>query len=89
MEDYQLLSTHASQHLFLNSPIDDDGCFDTSLVESTKDDSLQGLTGKAALSEGTTAIIDHLRLLGHLFGIEEIEHKYPYDWKSKTPVIVR
>ncbi len=34
-------------------------------------------------------ICAHLKETGHLLKLEEIEHSYPHDWRSKTPVIFR
>lgn len=35
------------------------------------------------------AIADHMTETGHLIALKEIEHSYPHDWRSKTPVIFR
>lgn len=45
--------------------------------------------GKGVLGEGTDAMVDLLRERGVLLAEETIEHRYPYDWKSKKPIIVR
>ena len=34
-------------------------------------------------------ICAHMEETGHLLALKEIEHSYPHDWRSKTPVIFR
>ncbi len=34
-------------------------------------------------------ICAHIEETGHLIALKEIEHSYPHDWRSKTPVIFR
>ncbi len=34
-------------------------------------------------------IVKHIEETGHLLMLKEIEHSYPHDWRSKTPVIFR
>ncbi|GLI55800.1 isoleucine--tRNA ligase [Propionigenium maris DSM 9537] len=34
-------------------------------------------------------IAAHMEETGHLLALKEIEHSYPHDWRSKTPVIFR
>jgi isoleucyl-tRNA synthetase len=64
------------------SPVDDVGRF-------TDDVGVEGLTGLEVLGEGTRRVIEMLRASGRLLQHRPYEHKYPYDWRSKTPVIVR
>eukprot|EP00741_Cyanophora_paradoxa_P005716 tig00000940_g5540.t1 len=47
------------------------------------------LAGLAVLGEGTEAVLAELRARGALALEERHEHKYPYDWRTKKPVIVR
>lgn len=39
--------------------------------------------------EANKAIISHLESTSHLLKMKKIEHSYPFDWRSKTPVIFR
>lgn len=47
------------------------------------------LIGKEVLGDGTGAVIDLLREHGKLLKEVEVAHKYPYDWRTKKPVIFR
>lgn len=52
----------------------------------------QSLNGKDVFSTGNRAILELLQSIsvpgnGVLIKIEKIKHRYPYDWKTKTPVI--
>ena len=79
------------------SPVDDNGCF----TEDAYPDCPGLLQGKNILREGTKAVIDlldnpppikieNLDLWGSfVFATHQIEHKYPLDWRTKRPVIVR
>ena len=62
------------------SPIDHRGC----LTEEAGD-LFKGLV----YSEANKAIIKHLTETGHILKMQEINHSYPHDWRSKTPVIFR
>lgn len=39
------------------------------------------------LSEGNKAVIDMLK--DNLVHLDQITHSYPYDWRTKQPVIIR
>lgn len=48
------------------------------------------LAGLPVLEEGNRAVLDHLARLGHLLHQDSnFVHSYPYDWRSKKPVILR
>jgi isoleucyl-tRNA synthetase len=53
------------------------------------------LYGKSVQSDGPVAVLDYLRSLSESSGrasvlaTHEITHKYPIDWRTKKPVIVR
>jgi hypothetical protein len=47
------------------------------------------LHGLKVLKEGTAAVLDALREAGRLLHTHDYAHKYPYDWRTKQPVIVR
>ena len=59
------------------SPIDHRGCLTEEAGELFK-----GLV----YSEANKAIIKHLTETGHILKMQEINHSYPHDWRSKTPV---
>lgn len=79
LEDYGLLSAH---HVSPFSPVDDKGTF----TAEVQPPSLRGLS---VLDEGNKAVIDLLEESGALIHQHPYKHKYPYDWRSKEPVIVR
>lgn len=74
-------SSSATALADLPSPIDDSGCFVAGI-----DDRLVGLE---ALGRGSDVMRDILREQDVLLRQERVEHKYPYDWKTKQPVLVR
>lgn len=80
MEDYELCTKHGIPAF---APVDDSGCFtDEALPENPA-----LIQGKAVLGDGNAAILE---LLGSkILGTHPLEHKYPYDWRTKLPVIVR
>lgn len=45
------------------------------------------LKGKYVLSEGTREILELIK--SDLMHLGEIIHSYPYDWRTKEPVIIR
>ncbi|EEP77524.1 hypothetical protein UREG_02373 [Uncinocarpus reesii 1704] len=47
------------------------------------------LSGKHVLDEGNRSVIKHLVEEGHLLHKHRYKHKYPYDWRSKLPIIIR
>ncbi|KAI8875117.1 Aminoacyl-tRNA synthetase, partial [Backusella circina FSU 941] len=63
------------------SPIDDEG-------KLTKEAGL-GLEGKFAFKEGNSAIIELLKGENALVIQRDYTHKYPYDWRTKQPVMLR
>src|SRR5271168_4742310 len=78
-EDYGLLSKYSVPPF---SPVDDDGTF----TEAVRPESLGGLS---VLGEGNEAVVSLLEENGSLLHKEKYVHRYPYDWRSKEPVIVR
>ena len=65
----------------LLSLVDEDGKF-TAVAPAP-------LPGLYALKEGNTAVISLLRDSSSLLSLQPIVHRYPYDWRSKTPVLTR
>jgi isoleucyl-tRNA synthetase len=78
-EDYNLLS---QLDILPFSPVDDNGNF----TDAVLPESLRGLP---VLDEGNKAIVELLQESGALVHQHIYQHKYPYDWRSKKPVIVR
>jgi isoleucyl-tRNA synthetase len=47
------------------------------------------LAGKDVLKNGNTAVMNMLSKCGSLLHREEYKHRYPYDWRTKKPIIFR
>jgi isoleucyl-tRNA synthetase len=77
-EDYQ---TGLKYDLSLVSPVDDVGKFTIEAGER--------FMGLSVLGEGNVAIIDALTEVKALLKVEDYNHKYPYDWRTKKPTIFR
>ncbi|KAH0543106.1 hypothetical protein FGG08_002532 [Glutinoglossum americanum] len=82
MEDYEAC---AKLGIEVFAPVDESGCFTRAAL--TRDPEL--LEGKSVLSEGTETVLDYLEANGHILHTHKYVHKYPYDWRSKLPVIIR
>ena len=63
------------------SLVDDRGIFNT--------DAGEDLAGLSVLKEGNAKVVEILTTNGTLIKEEAYNHKYPYDWRTKKPVIVR
>jgi isoleucyl-tRNA synthetase len=77
-EDYL---TGLKYGLDMISPVDDVGKFTIEAGEKFK--------GLSVLGDGNTAIIDALSEANALLKVEDYNHKYPYDWRTKKPTIFR
>ncbi|EOD39833.1 hypothetical protein EMIHUDRAFT_223387 [Emiliania huxleyi CCMP1516] len=64
-------------------PVDEKGCFTAATEEAA------GFAGESVLDDGNEAVLTALREGGSLLAAARHEHRYPYDWRSKTPVIFR
>ncbi len=65
------------------APVDNDGLF----TEEAFPDQPDRLTGISVLDGGSAAVLD---ILGDdVLDVHEYTHKYPYDWRTKQPIIVR
>ncbi len=82
MDDYNVCS---QQGIAAFAPVDDEGRF----TEDALPDEPGRLKNKEVLWGGSKAILAYLADLGQILGIEKYIHKYPYDWRTKQPVIVR
>ena len=77
MEDYELCLKHGISAF---APVDDDGCF----IEG-----LEMLSGQEVLTTGNKSVLKILSDHDCLLARHDYKHKYPYDWRSKQPVITR
>ncbi|KAK3538006.1 hypothetical protein QTP70_027327 [Hemibagrus guttatus] len=78
MEDYSV-ATHF--HLPVECMVDEEGRFTEAAGAE--------LQGQSVLKEGTSTVISMLRAAGALLKEEQCVHSYPYDWRSKMPVVIR
>ncbi|KAL2427281.1 Isoleucine-tRNA ligase [Exophiala dermatitidis] len=86
MEDYEALQPLIqSSRVAVRAPVDNLGRFDN--TASPTDPSI--LAGKYAFKEGNQAVLDLLRRHGLLVLRHEYKHKYPIDWRTKEPVMIR
>ncbi len=82
MEDYDLCLKHGIEAV---APVNDEGLF----TEKAMPHSPKTLQGKSVLTGGNDAVLKYLTDLGHVIASYRYKHKYPYDWRSKLPVIIR
>ncbi len=83
-EDYEMMKAHgllAAEEPF--SPIDDQGRYTSDVPRASE---LQGLP---VLDEGARAVVGLLDRAGLLLAELPHRHRYPCDWRSKQPVVVR
>nr|CAG8472511.1 11615_t:CDS:10 [Entrophospora candida] len=79
MEDYEICK-RLNRPAFC--PVDNLGNFTSEVGEA----SFEGLS---VLKEGSTAVINFLKKKNYLIAVEKFKHNYPYDWRTKEPVILR
>ncbi|KAK3335314.1 tRNA synthetases class I-domain-containing protein [Cercophora scortea] len=79
-DDYQVC---LSLGIPVSAPVDNEGLF----TEDAYPDDPDRLKGIAVLKSGSPAVLD---LLGDLvLDVHKYKHKYPYDWRTKQPIIIR
>ncbi|XP_074078804.1 isoleucine--tRNA ligase, mitochondrial isoform X2 [Macrotis lagotis] len=78
MDDYSVASKHK---LPVDSLVDEHGIF-TAAAGSD-------LENKNVLEEGVDIVIKMLKSTKNLLKEEKVTHSYPYDWRTKKPVIIR
>lgn len=82
MDEYLLCLRHGIRAF---APLDDKGHFTSNASPGAP----ELLLGKEVLKSGNRAVIDYLDQRQLLLASHKYKHKYPYDWRSKQPVIVR
>ncbi|KAF1841504.1 isoleucyl-tRNA synthetase-like protein [Cucurbitaria berberidis CBS 394.84] len=70
------------------APVDDAGAF-TKDAFPEQPELLEGLLVADVKKSGSNAVCNHLEKLGLLRGKQNYCHKYPIDWRTKQPVIIR
>ncbi|KZT55211.1 isoleucyl-tRNA synthetase [Calocera cornea HHB12733] len=72
------------------SPVDGEGRYTSDILKLVPDEATgDRLLGKQVQDEGNDEVLQLLRDAGASVAVKTIKHKYPYDWKTKTPVITR
>ena len=80
MEDYDFCTRLGIE---ADAPVNDLGLFTAAAFP----DDPAALEGKSVLDAGSDAV---LKILGDkVLAVHKYKHKYPYDWRTKLPVIVR
>lgn len=82
MDDYEACLARGIE---VFAPVNDDGKF----TEKAMPHDPARLTGKPVLGEGNTAVLEYVQSRGQLLAKHRYDHKYPYDWRSKQPIIIR
>lgn len=84
MEDFHVCKKLGIQ---ASAPVDDEGCFTEDAITD-----LDGVVGISVLEGGSHAVLDILsRDIGRsmVWAKHDHRHKYPIDWRTKQPVIIR
>lgn len=81
-DDYELCLKHG---IMAFAPVDDEGRF----TSAAYCEDPQYLLGKEVLQAGNQAVLRQLSDRGQLLHKHPYTHSYPYDWRTKRPVIVR
>ncbi|RAK77065.1 isoleucine--tRNA ligase ISM1 [Aspergillus fijiensis CBS 313.89] len=82
MDDYEAC---LSRGIPAFAPVDDHGRFTDKAMPVDP----ERLRGKSVLDEGNAAVLGYVESQGQLLTQHNYEHKYPYDWRSKRPIIIR
>jgi isoleucyl-tRNA synthetase len=86
MEDYEALQQLiVDGEVVVKAPVDDRGCFTTEAAPG--DPSL--LLGQNVFEAGNEKVLQILDSSGLLLARHSYKHKYPYDWRTKKPVLIR
>lgn len=78
-DDYTVAKKH---NLNLTSLVDETGCYDNDRVSAE-------LAGLDVFTTGNKKIISLLETSGSLLHYLPYNHRYPHDWRTKKPVIIR
>ncbi|KAL2060618.1 hypothetical protein VTL71DRAFT_9259 [Oculimacula yallundae] len=80
MDDYEVCTKLGIEAA---APVDDLGCFTAAALPEESD----RLVGKSVLDGGSLDVLKILR--NDVLATHKYKHKYPYDWRTKLPVIIR
>lgn len=79
-EDYEVCLPYKIE---VAAPVDANGCF---TAEAYPPDP-SALEGKSVFGEGSKAVVS--LIARDVMNLARYKHKYPYDWRTKQPIIVR
>lgn len=82
MEDYEACLAHGIPAI---APVDEHGRF----TDDAMPNDPARLSGRSVLQDGNKEVLKYIGLQGHLISEHGYEHKYPYDWRSKLPIIIK
>ena len=86
MDDYEALQPLISKgEVIVKAPVDDNGCFTKDAASG--DPNL--LLGENVLEAGNAKVLQILDSSGLVLAQHKYKHKYPYDWRTKKPVLIR
>ena len=86
MEDYQALQPLISNgEIVVKAPIDDAGCFTKEATPGNPG----LLLGQNVFDAGNEKVLETLNSTGLLLARDRYTHRYPYDWRTKKPVLIR
>ncbi|GAA5896774.1 hypothetical protein JCM5296_002998 [Sporobolomyces johnsonii] len=83
------LPSSSAQQKDILCAVDGEGKLNDVLDEMVSKDVADRLKGKEVLKDGTAETIKVLEERGTLLKEVEVTHKFPYDWRTKKPVIFR
>lgn len=91
LDDYHVLKATGLFSLRpIVSPVDGDGKYTSEVLELARESAIgERLVGKDVLGEGSRTIVQILKEAHVLIAQETLKHRYPYDWKTDKPIIVR
>ncbi|WOO76802.1 Isoleucine--tRNA ligase [Vanrija pseudolonga] len=88
-EDYESFQALGLLKDELRCPIDDDGKFTSEVQAWSGHEDSATLVGLPVQKAGSKAMIELLKSHNLLFAKESIRHRYPVDWRTKEPIIIR
>ena len=88
-DDYDAFKAAGVSLADMRCPVDDDGCFTEEVLAWSGKQGASELVGKPVLGPGSKAMVKLLQDEGLLLATELIEHRYPCDWRTKKPIIIR
>ncbi|KXJ86791.1 tRNA synthetases class I-domain-containing protein [Microdochium bolleyi] len=83
MDDYIVCNAHG---IPVSAPIDQNGNFTT---EAYPDDPEVLCSAPSVIEGGGKKVIELLRAHDDVLSVKDYTHKYPYDWRTKKPVVIR